>query len=261
MTMATIDPTARVDDAAELADDVEIGPYTIIGADVHIGAGSHVGSHAVIEGPTRIGCNNRIWQFTSIGADAQDKKYAGEDARLEIGDDNVFREFVTIHRGTQGGGGVTRIGNDNWFLAYVHVAHDCHVGDHTVFSNYSALAGHVEIGDWVTIAGYAGVHQFCKVGDHAFIGMGCLTGNDVPPFVTMANEQHARPRGINSEGLRRRGFDSERIQAIKRAYRTLYMGKRSLADARSELAELSADNADVHQMLEFVTQSQRSMAR
>ncbi len=256
-----IDPTARIHPEARLADDVEVGPYSIIGAGVDIGAGTTVGAHVVIQGPTRIGRNNRIWQFASIGADAQDKKYAGESARLEIGDDNVFREFVSVHRGTEGGGGVTRIGHDNWFLAYVHVAHDCIVGDHTIFSNYSALAGHVEIGDWVIVAGYAGVHQFCKIGAHAFIGMGCLVGADVPPFVMMANEQHGRPRGINSEGLKRRGFDAERIQAIKRAYRTLYMGKKPLAEAREQLAQLAADNPDVQEMLAFLDRGERALAR
>lgn len=256
-----IDPTARIHPEARLADDVEVGPYSIIGADVDIDAGTRIGAHVVIQGPTRIGRNNRIWQFSSIGADAQDKKYAGESACLEIGDDNVFREFVSVHRGTEGGGGVTRIGNDNWFLAYVHVAHDCIIGDHTIFSNYSALAGHVEIGDWVIVAGYAGVHQFCKVGAHAFIGMGCLVGADVPPFVMMANEQHGRPRGINSEGLRRRGFDTERIKAIKRAYRALYMGKRPLAEAREQLADLATSNQDVREMLDFMDRSERSLAR
>lgn len=256
-----IHPSAQIDPQARLATDVEVGAYSVIGAHVEIGAGTRVGAHVVIQGPTRIGANNRIWQFASIGADAQDQKYAGEESHLEIGDNNVFREFTTVHRGTRGGGGVTRIGNDNWFLAYVHVAHDCIVGNHTIFSNYAALAGHVEVGDWVIVAGYAGVHQFCKVGAHAFIGMGCLAGNDVPPFVMMANEQHGRPRGINSEGLRRRGFDAERISAIKRAYRALYMGGNSLAEAREQLADLAKDNADVREMLEFLDRSERSLAR
>lgn len=256
-----IDPTARIHPEARLADDVEVGPYSIIGANVEIDAGTTIDAHVVIQGPTRIGRNNRIWQFASIGADAQDKKYAGESARLEIGNDNVFREFVSVHRGTEGGGGVTRIGDDNWFLAYVHVAHDCIIGDHTIFSNYSALAGHVEIGDWVIVAGYAGVHQFCKVGAHAFIGMGCLVGADVPPFVMMANEQHGRPRGINSEGLKRRGFDEDRIKAIKRAYRALYMGKRPLSEAREQLAEQASANQDVRDMLDFLDRSERSLAR
>ncbi|HEX7341868.1 MAG TPA: acyl-ACP--UDP-N-acetylglucosamine O-acyltransferase [Rhodanobacteraceae bacterium] len=256
-----IDPTARIDPSARLADDVEVGAYSIIGPNVEIGAGTVIGPHVVIQGPTRIGKGNRIWQFASLGADAQDKKFAGEASYLEIGDNNLFREFVSVHRGTGGGGGVTRIGNDNWFLAYVHVAHDCQIGNHTVFSNYAALAGHVEVGDWVIVAGYAGVHQFCKVGAHAFIGMGCLVATDVPPFVTMANEQHSRPRGINSEGLRRRGFDAERISAIKRAYRTLYMGKLPLTEARVQLAEQAVDNEDVRQMLEFIERSERAVAR
>ncbi len=256
-----IHPSAQIDPNARLADDVEVGAYSVIGADVEIGAGTRIGAHVVIQGPTRIGANNRIWQFASIGADAQDQKYAGEESHLEIGDNNVFREFTTVHRGTRGGGGVTRIGNDNWFLAYVHVAHDCIVGNHTIFSNYAALAGHVEVGDWVIVAGYAGVHQFCKVGAHAFIGMGCLVGNDVPPFVMMANEQHGRPRGINSEGLRRRGFDAERISAIKRAYRTLYMGGNSLAEAREQLTGQAEDNEDVRAMLAFLERSERALAR
>ena len=258
---ASIDPTAKIDASAIIADDVSIGPYTVIGAHVKIGAGTRIGPHVVIEGPTTIGTNNRIWQFASIGADAQDKKYDGEDTRLEIGNDNVIREFVSIHRGTQGGGGLTRIGNDNWLLAYVHIAHDCIIGNHTVFSNYSALAGHVEVGDWVNLAGYAGVHQFCKVGPHAFLGMGCLVGSDVPPFVIMANEQHGRPRGINIEGLKRRGFDHDRIRSIKRAYRSLYMSKQSLEEARRELASLARDNPDVEEMLGFLERSQRALAR
>lgn len=256
-----IHPTAQIDPSAVLAADVSVGAYSVIGADVEIGAGTVVGPHVVIEGRTRIGRNNRFWQFASIGADAQDKKYDGGRSELEIGDDNVFREFVTVHRGTGGGGGVTRIGNGNWLLAYVHIAHDCVIGDHTVFSNNAQLAGHVEIGDWVILAGFSGVHQFCKVGAHAFIGMGCLVGADVPPFVTMANEQAGRPRGINAEGLKRRGFDAERIAAIKRAYRTLYMGKRTLQEARAQLAEQAGDNADVRQMLEFLDRSERALAR
>jgi UDP-N-acetylglucosamine acyltransferase len=256
-----IHPTAQIDPSAVLAADVSVGAFSVIGAGVEIGAGTVVGPHVVVQGPTRIGRNNRFWQFSSIGADAQDKKFDGGRSELEIGDDNVFREFVTVHRGTAGGGGVTRIGNDNWLLAYVHIAHDCVIGDHTVFSNNAQLAGHVEIGDWVILAGFSGVHQFCKVGAHSFIGMGCLVGADVPPFVTMANEQAGRPRGINAEGLKRRGFDAERIAAIKRAYRTLYMGKRTLAEARAQLAEQAGDNADVRQMLEFLDRSERALAR
>jgi UDP-N-acetylglucosamine acyltransferase len=256
-----IHPTAQIDPSAKLAAGVEVGAYSVVGAEVEVGAGTTIGPHVVVQGPTRIGRNNRIWQFASIGADAQDKKFAGERAELVIGDDNVFREFVTVHRGTSGGGGTTRIGNDNWLLAYVHIAHDCVIGDHTIFSNNAQLAGHVEIGDWVILAGFSGVHQFCKVGAHAFIGMGCLVGADVPPFVTMANEQAGRPRGVNAEGLKRRGFDPERIAAIKRAYRTLYMGKRTLDEARAQLAAQAQENGDVRQLLDFLDRSERALAR
>ena len=258
---ASIHPTAQIDPGAVIGANVSIGAYSVIGADVHIGDGTTIGPHVVIEGPTRIGRDNRITQFASLGGEPQDKKFAGEHTELVIGDRNLIREFVTINRGTGGGGGDTRIGNDNWLLAYVHIAHDCQIGNNVVFSNYSALAGHVEIGDWTILSGYSGVHQFCKVGAHAFIGMGCLVGHDVPPFVTMANEQHGRPRGINSEGLKRRGFDAPRIAAIKRAYRTLYMAGLSLPEARKQLATQARESDDVRAMLEFIDRSERALAR
>ncbi|HET6806216.1 MAG TPA: acyl-ACP--UDP-N-acetylglucosamine O-acyltransferase [Frateuria sp.] len=256
-----IHPTAQIDPGAVIGPNVAVGAYSVIGADVEIGEGTVIGPHVVIEGPTRIGRDNRISQFASIGGAAQDKKFSGERTELVIGDRNLIREFVTINRGTGEGGGITRIGDDNWLLAYVHIAHDCQVGNRVVFSNYSALAGHVEIGDWVIVSGYAGVHQFCKVGAHAFIGMGCLVGSDVPPFVMMANEQHGRPRGINSEGLKRRGFDAPRISAIKRAYRTLYMAGLSLPEARTQLETQAQDSEDVREMLAFLDRSERSLAR
>ncbi|NII12343.1 acyl-ACP--UDP-N-acetylglucosamine O-acyltransferase [Oleiagrimonas sp. C23AA] len=256
-----IHPTAQIDPAAKLAEDVTVGAYSVIGANVEIGAGTQIGPHVVIEGPTRIGCNNRIWQFASVGGDPQDKKFDGEATLLEIGDGNVIREFVTINRGTGSGGGATRIGDDNWLLAYVHIAHDCVVGSHTVFSNNASLAGHVEVGDWVIMAGFSGVHQFCKVGAHAFIGMGCLVGGDVPPYVMMANEQRGRPRGINSEGLKRRGFDADRIAGIKRAYRTLYMAGLPLAEARQQLMEQAENSEDVAAMVEFLERSERALMR
>ncbi|WP_206064407.1 acyl-ACP--UDP-N-acetylglucosamine O-acyltransferase [Oleiagrimonas sp. C23AA] len=258
---AMIHPTAQIDPAAKLAEDVTVGAYSVIGANVEIGAGTQIGPHVVIEGPTRIGCNNRIWQFASVGGDPQDKKFDGEATLLEIGDGNVIREFVTINRGTGSGGGATRIGDDNWLLAYVHIAHDCVVGSHTVFSNNASLAGHVEVGDWVIMAGFSGVHQFCKVGAHAFIGMGCLVGGDVPPYVMMANEQRGRPRGINSEGLKRRGFDADRIAGIKRAYRTLYMAGLPLAEARQQLMEQAENSEDVAAMVEFLERSERALMR
>ncbi|OOG39285.1 acyl-ACP--UDP-N-acetylglucosamine O-acyltransferase [Rhodanobacter sp. C05] len=256
-----IHPTAQIDPSAIIGANVSIGAFSVIGADVEIGDGTVVGPHVVIEGPTRIGRDNRIAQFASLGGAPQDKKFAGEHTELVIGDRNLIREFATLNRGTGDGGGATRIGNDNWVLAYVHIAHDCQVGNNVVFSNYSALAGHVEIGDWTIMSGYSGVHQFCKVGAHAFIGMGCLVGHDVPPFVMMANEQQGRPRGINSEGLKRRGFDATRIAAIKRAYRTLYMAGLSLPEAREKLTEQAQQSEDVRAMLEFLSRSERALAR
>ncbi|TBR38752.1 MULTISPECIES: acyl-ACP--UDP-N-acetylglucosamine O-acyltransferase [Dyella] len=256
-----IHPTALIDPSAKIGSNVSIGAYSVIGADVEIGDGTVIGPHVVIEGPTRIGRENRISQFASLGGAPQDKKFTGERTELVIGDRNLIREFVTINRGTGDGGSITSIGNDNWLLAYVHVAHDCHIGNNTVFSNYAALAGHVDIGDHVIMSGFSGVHQFCKVGAHAFIGMGCLVGSDVPPFIMMANEQRGRPRGINSEGLKRRGFDSTRISAIKRAYRTLYMAGLTQADAREQLESQAQDSDDVRSMLEFLDRSERALAR
>ncbi|MEO8011993.1 MAG: acyl-ACP--UDP-N-acetylglucosamine O-acyltransferase, partial [Dokdonella sp.] len=189
-----IHPTALVDAAARIGNDVSIGAYSIIGADVEIGDNTTIGPHVVIEGPTRIGRDNRIWQFASLGAAAQDKKFHGESARLEIGDRNVIREFVTFNRGTEDGSGITRIGNDNWLMAYVHIAHDCVVGDHTIFSNASSLAGHVRVDDWVILGGFTLVHQFCQIGAHAFTAMGAIINRDVPPFVTVAGS-FAAPSG------------------------------------------------------------------
>lgn len=256
-----IHPTALIDPSAVIGNNVSIGAYSVIGADVEIGDGTVIGPHVVIEGPTRIGRDNQISQFASLGGAPQDKKFAGERTELVIGDRNQIREFATINRGTGEGGGITSIGNDNWVLAYVHVAHDCKIGNNVVFSNYSALAGHAEIGDWSILSGYSGVHQFCKVGAHAFIGMGCLVSHDVPPFVMMANEQQGRPRGINSEGLKRRGFDATRISAIKRAYRTLYMAGLSLQEAREKLVAQAEASDDVKAMLEFLDDSERALAR
>ena len=256
----TIHPTAIVDPAAKIASGVSIGAYSIIGADVEIAEGTSIGPHVVIEGATRIGRDNRIFQFASIGAIPQDKKFGGERSQLIIGDRNLIREFVTLNRGTGEGGGATRIGDDNWIMAYVHVAHDCTVGNHTVFSNNATLAGHVTVGDYAILSGFAGIHQFCRIGAHAFIGMGCLVNGDVPPFVMMAAD-YGRPRGINAEGLKRRGFDADRIGAIKRAYRTLYLGNRSQAEARTELAAIAADSKDVAVMLDFIESSERPLVR
>jgi len=255
-----IHATAIVDPAARIGANVSIGAYSVIGPGVEIGEGTTIGPHVVIEGTTRIGRDNRIFQFASIGAIPQDKKFGGEDSQLIIGDRNHIREFVTLNRGTGEGGGATRIGSDNWIMAYAHVAHDCNVGNHTVFSNNATLAGHVEVGDYAILSGFAGIHQFCRIGADAFIGMGCLVNGDVPPFVMVASD-YGRPRGINSEGLKRRGFDGDRIAAIKRAYRTLYLGNRSQAEARAELAAMAADSKDVAVMLDFIEASERPLVR
>lgn len=256
-----IHPTAQIDPSARLGENVHVGAFSVIGAEVEIGDGTRIDAHAVIEGPTKIGRDNRIHSFAAIGGDPQDKKYGGERVTLEIGDRNSIREYVTINRGTGSGGGITRVGNDNWFLAYTHVAHDCRVGDHCVFSNNATLAGHVTVGDHVILSGFVGVHQFCRIGDHAFIGMGAFVNGDVPPFVMVAQDGYGRPRGINSEGLKRRGFDGDRIAAIKRAYRTLYVSGTPLADARQQLAKAADEQADVRAMLDFIDAGERGLLR
>jgi UDP-N-acetylglucosamine acyltransferase len=258
--MANIHPTAIVDPAAELDDSVEIGPYAVIGAHVSIGAETTVGAHTVIEGHTRIGRGNRIFQFASIGAAPQDKKYRGEPTRLEIGDGNTIREFVTLNRGTAQDRGVTWIGSDNWIMAYVHVAHDCVVGDHTIFANSTNLAGHVEIGDWVILGGYTGVHQFCKIGPHAMTGVGTVVLHDIPPFV-MASGNTAQAHGINSEGLRRRGFDSEAINAIRRAYKTLYKSGLTLEEARGQLAAQAGTQEPGSEQIGLIADFLRGVSR
>jgi UDP-N-acetylglucosamine acyltransferase len=255
-----IHPTAKIDSAAKLGTNVSIGAYSVIGADVEIGDGTAIAPHVVVLGSTRIGRNNRIASFASVGGDPQDKKYGGERSELVIGDDNLIREFVTINRGTGEGGGSTRIGDNNWIMAYVHIAHDCIVGSHTVFSNNATLAGHVEVGDYAILSGFAGVHQFCRVGAHAFVGMNCMINGDVPPFVMMAAD-YGRPRGINAEGLKRRGFSTERIAAIKRAYRALYVSKSPLEEARAALAAAAGSEPDVRTMLDFIERGQRPLAR
>lgn len=256
----SIHPTALVDPAARLANDVSVGAYSVIGADVEIGPGSSVGAHAMIEGPSRIGRNNRIGSYASLGSDPQDKKYAGERTELIIGEGNTIREFTTINRGTGDGGGATRIGDDNWIMAYVHVAHDCLIGSHTVLANNATLAGHVEVGDHVMLGGFTGVHQFCKIGAHAFAAMFAAINRDVPPFVYVAG-QFAVPRGVNAEGLKRRGFSPERIGAIKRAYRALYMSGKTLADARLQLVEQAQASDDVRALVAFIDRSERALAR
>ena len=259
--VSAIHATAVFDPSAKLADDVVIGAYTVIGAEVEIGAGTVIGPHCSILGPTRIGRDNRIHGHAAIGGDPQDKKFSGERVALEIGDRNHIREFVTINRGTGDGGGITRIAHDNWLLAYVHIAHDCQIGSHCVFSNNATLAGHVTVGDYVILSGFAGVHQFCRIGDHAFIGMGAFVNGDVPPYLMVAQEKYSRPRGINAEGLKRRGFDAARIAAIKRAYRALYMGDAKLDEAKVEIAEIAAGSDDVRAFLDFIERGERPLLR
>ena len=258
--MSRIHPGAVVHRGAQLAEDVEVGPYSIIGEHVEVGAGSWIGPHVVLDGHLRIGRRNRIFQFASIGAPPQDKKYKGEPTRVEIGDDNTIREYVTINRGTTQDTGVTRLGNDNWIMAYVHFAHDVVIGNKTIFANCTQLAGHVIVEDWVIFGATTLVHQYVRIGAHAFTGMGSFVSQDVPPYVLAAGNL-AKPFGINSEGLRRRGFSAETIQELKRAYRTLYRSGLSLGAAKEELEAQAARCAEVKPILEFLANSKRGIAR
>jgi UDP-N-acetylglucosamine acyltransferase len=255
-----IDPRAIVDPGAEIAEGVEIGPFAVIGAGVRIGAGSWIGSHAVVKGPTTLGRDTRVFQFASIGDAPQDRKYAGEPTRLVVGDRNVFREFCSINRGTAGGRGETRIADDCLFMAYSHVAHDCIVGSQCVMSNCTALAGHVELGDWVILSGYAGVHQFCKIGAHAFLANNAAVTRDVPPYLLVAGSP-AEPKGVNSEGLKRRGFDASQIANIKNAYRLFYRSGLRLAEAAEQLRALVPSQPELAAFVDFLDASERSIIR
>jgi UDP-N-acetylglucosamine acyltransferase len=239
----SIHPTAIVDPKAQIDGSASIGAYTLIGPHVRIGAGTSVGPHCVIEGRTTIGRDNRIFQFNSLGAIPQDKKYAGEPCELVIGDRNTIREFSTFNIGSPGGGGVTRVGNDNWLMAYVHLAHDCQVGDHTIFANNAQLAGHVEIGDWVILGGFTTVHQFVRIGAHGMTALSAVLVADQPPFV-MSQGQPARARSMNFEGLRRRGFSADRIAAVKAMHKALYRDDLTLAQAKVRIAEITARTPD-----------------
>jgi UDP-N-acetylglucosamine acyltransferase len=255
-----IDSRAVISPLAQIADKVQIGPFSIIGPDVVIGSGTWVGPHAVINGPTRIGTDNKIFQFASIGDAPQDKKYRGEPTRLEIGDRNVFREFVTVNRGTTHDKGVTRIGSDNLLMAYSHVAHDCVLGDKIVMSNCATLGGHVEIGDWVIMGGLSAVHQHTKIGAHCFIANNAAVTRDVPPYV-MAVGQPAEPHSVNAEGLKRRGFDTGQIRNIRRAYRTLYRSGLKLAEALEALQLAAVEQPEIQPFVEFIKRSTRSIVR
>jgi UDP-N-acetylglucosamine acyltransferase len=258
--MTAIHPTAIVHDGARLAGEVAVGPYSIVGPGVELGEGTWIGAHVVLDGRTRIGRRNRIFHFASIGAPPQDKKYAGEDTAVEIGDGNTIREYVTINRGTALDAGVTRVGSDNWIMAYVHFAHDCQIGSHTIFANACQLAGHVTVGDWAIFGATTLIHQFVHVGAHAFTGMGTYLPQDLPPFVTAAGNM-ARPYGINSEGLKRRGFSPATINGLKQAYRTLYRRGLGLEEARKELQAQAADCPPVHEILDFLAKTKRGIIR
>src|SRR5277367_4363829 len=255
-----IDPRAVISPQAQIASDVQIGPFSIIGADVVIGAGTWIGPHVVINGPTRMGADNKVFQFASLGDAPQDKKYQGEPTLLEIGDRNIFRESVTVNRGTVHDKGVTHIGNDNLLMAYSHVAHDCHLGDQIVMANCATLGGHVEVGDWVTMGGLSAVHQHTKVGAHCFIAHNAAVTRDVPPYV-MAVGRPAVPHSVNSIGLQRRGFTAEQILNIRRAYRVLYRSGLKLKVALETLEEAAATQPEIVPFVEFIKRSSRSIVR
>ena len=255
-----IHPTAVIAPDAELGSNVEVGAYAVIGAGVQVGDGTRIDPHVVIEGPTRLGADNHVFPYASIGSAPQDKKYRGEPTRLEIGDRNVIRECVTLNRGTVQDEGVTRIGNDNLFMAYAHVAHDCLIANHCILANNATLGGHVHLADWVIMGGLSGVHQFCKVGEHAFIANNAAVTRDVPPYV-MAVGQPAAAHSVNAEGLKRRGFTAEQIRNIRNAFRLLYRSGLKLADAQSQLAVLAQEQPELRLLAEFLPQSTRSIVR
>ena len=255
-----IHPTAVIAPEAELGADVAVGAYAVIGAGVQVGDRTRIGPHVVIEGPTRLGADNHVFPYASVGSAPQDKKYKGEPTRLEIGDRNVIRECVTLNRGTVQDQGVTRIGNDNLFMAYAHVAHDCVIANHCILANNATLGGHVLLADWVIMGGLSGVHQFCKVGAHAFIANNAAVTRDVPPYV-MAVGQPAAAHSVNAEGLKRRGFTPEQVRNVRNAFRLLYRSGLKLADAQSQLAALAQEQPEVRLLAEFLPQSTRSIVR
>jgi UDP-N-acetylglucosamine acyltransferase len=265
--MTGIHATAVVDSKAEIANDVEIGPYSIIGPNVKIGAGTKIGSHTIIEGYTSIGKENNFAHFASIGGAPQDMKYRGEPTKLMIGDRNTIREFTTIHTGTAQDEGITRIGNDNWIMAYVHIAHDCQVGNNTIFASNAQIAGHVHVEDWAILGGMSGVHQFVRIGQHAMLGGASALVQDIPPFVMAAGEK-ASPHGVNVEGLKRRGFTSETIAALRQAYKVLYKDGLSFEDAKVEIQKMVAAHAadaataeKLAQFHDFIAASTRGIIR
>jgi UDP-N-acetylglucosamine acyltransferase len=255
-----IHSTAIIDPSAVIADDVKIGPYTIIGADVEIGSGCEIASHVVINGPTKIGKNNRIFQFASVGEEPQDKKYHGEPTRLEIGDNNLIRESVTINRGTVGGGGLTRIGNNNWIMAYVHIAHDCLIGNENIFANNASLAGHVLIDDYVILGGFTLVSQFNHMGSHSFSAMSSVISRNVPPYVLVSGHM-AKPVGVNVEGLRRRQFSDEQIRNIRQAYKYLYRSGLRMEEAQQRVDEMAQSSEELNILRDFLNQQEGGIIR
>ena len=260
MLVPKIHPTAIIDATAELDSSVEVGPYSIIGANVKIDAGTRIAGHVIINGPTTIGKNNHIFQYSSLGEAPQDKKYKDEPTLLEIGDNNTIREFCTFNRGTIQDKGTTKIGNDNWIMAYVHIAHDCQIGNHTIFANNTSLAGHVDIDDYAILGGFTLIHQFCKVGSHVITAVGSVVFKDIPPYVTAAGYD-AKPHGINAEGLKRRGFSSDSILQIKRAYKALYRNGLTLEEAKIELAAMQATTPEISLLTDFLNVSTRGIVR
>ncbi len=255
-----IHPTAIIDPKAELDSSVEIGAYSIIGAGVKVGADTRIASHVVLKGPTTIGKNNQIFQFASLGEQPQDKKYKDEPTTLEIGDNNTIREFCTFNRGTVQDKGVTKIGNDNWIMAYVHIAHDCTIGNNTIFANNSSLAGHVDVHDYAILGGFTLVHQFCKIGAHVITAVNSVVFKDIPPYITAAGYD-AKPHGINAEGLKRRGFSADSILQIKRAYKALYRNNLTLEEAKAELASMQKNCNEIALLTDFLTVSTRGIVR
>lgn len=260
MQVAKIHPTAIIDPSAEIDSSVEIGAFSVIGANVKVGAGTRIASHVIINGPTAIGQNNQIFQYSSLGEAPQDKKYKGEPTLLEIGDNNTIREFCTFNRGTVQDKGTTKIGNDNWIMAYVHIAHDCDIGNHTIFANNSSLAGHVDVHDYAILGGFTLIHQFCKIGSHVITAVGSVVFKDIPPYVTAAGYD-AKPHGINAEGLKRRGFSADSILQIKRAYKTLYRNSLTLEEAKVELAAMRDATPEIGLLTDFLNVSTRGIVR
>lgn len=255
-----IHPTAIIDPSAKIADGVSIGPYSVIGGDVEIGESTWIGPHVVVNGPTRIGRENRIFQFNSIGEIPQDKKYEGEESFLEIGDRNMIREYCSFNRGTRHGGGVTRLGSDNWIMAYVHVAHDCQVGSDIIMANNATLAGHVTIGDHAILGGFTLVHQFCSVGAYSFSAMGTAIGKDVAPYVLVAG-QPATTRGLNNEGLKRHGIDADALRLLRQAYKVVFRSGLKAEESIEQLNSIGAESPEVRAMAEFIRTSTRGIVR